>query len=248
MEESIRIIEERPIVAKGPVVIEGLPDVGLVGTIAASFLVEQLSLEEVASVESDLLPPVMVIHEGVLSNPLRIFGNDRMLVVTSQIALPPPTLYPLSRVLADWFVSKKARLTVSLTGFPVEDRANIESPSVFGVAGNKEGGDVLGKAGIEPMAEGFVAGLYALLLKECSRRSLPSIALISQSFLNYPDPGAAAAVVTAVDKILNLKIDVKPLLEKGDEIRIKARDLMRQAQGTIGQVKQVEQEMPLIYK
>ncbi len=75
--EEVRVVEEKPsLVFERPVVaIEGLPDVGLVGTIATTFLVEKKGFEEIAYLESDLFPPVMVVHEGRLKNPFRIYGG-----------------------------------------------------------------------------------------------------------------------------------------------------------------------------
>lgn len=99
------------------------------------------------------------------------------------------------------------------------------------------------------MEEGFVAGIYALLLEECTERKIPAVALLAQAFLSYPDPGAAASALLTLGKILKVKFNVQPLHEKGDEIRLKARDLMKQAQGVIsGMQKGSEQEIPLMYR
>ncbi|MCD6511007.1 MAG: PAC2 family protein, partial [Thaumarchaeota archaeon] len=88
----------------------------------------------------------------------------------------------------------------------------------------------------------------ALTMRECSRRGLRSLAIISQSFLNYPDPGAAASSLEALSKLTGIRIDTTPLLEKSDEIRMKARDLMRQAQASMKRMgKPLEKEMPLMY-
>lgn len=77
--EEVRVVEEKPsLVFERPVAIEGLPDVGLVGTIATTFLVEKKGFEEIAYLESDLFPPVMVVHEGRLKNPFRIYGGYLM--------------------------------------------------------------------------------------------------------------------------------------------------------------------------
>jgi predicted ATP-grasp superfamily ATP-dependent carboligase len=49
--------------------------------------------------------------------------------------------------------------------------------------------------------------------------------------------------------MLGLNIDVTPLLERADELRVKGRDLMRQAQASMGSLgKTTEQEIPLMYR
>ncbi|MCP8312967.1 MAG: PAC2 family protein, partial [archaeon] len=89
MPKEIRIVEKEDIKIDSPVVIEGFPDVGLVGTIASLHLIDQLGLNEIAHIESSIFPPVMVLHKGILTEPVRIFGDKDILLVTSEIAIPP---------------------------------------------------------------------------------------------------------------------------------------------------------------
>ncbi|MEM2567874.1 MAG: PAC2 family protein, partial [Candidatus Bathyarchaeia archaeon] len=77
MSEEIKIIERKEI-PKRAVMVFGFPDVGLVGVIAASHLILELGLEEVAYMDSRLLPPVTVLHEGLPHSPIRIFGNHQI--------------------------------------------------------------------------------------------------------------------------------------------------------------------------
>ncbi len=70
--------------------IIGLPDVGLVGLIATSYIISELNLEEIAYMDSDLLPPVVVLHKGLPHAPLRIYGNQNLIAVISELAVPAP--------------------------------------------------------------------------------------------------------------------------------------------------------------
>jgi len=249
MSEEIKIVERDGVKFSNPIVVDGLPDVGLVGTIAATHMVETLGLEEVAHFESDLFPPILVMHKGVLTDPVRILGNERLLVVTSEIAIPPIAIYPLARELVDWISAKGARLVVSLTGFPEQNRLDIDKPMVFGVGNTEETTNLLKENKIDVINEGFIAGIYALIMKYCMHRKVPAITLMAQSFPNYPDPGAAASVLQALNTMLGLNVSVDSLLEKADEIKIKGRDLMRQTRSSIEHVgKMSEQEIPLMYR
>jgi predicted ATP-grasp superfamily ATP-dependent carboligase len=62
--EEVKIVERKR-VPSGATLIFGFPDVGLVGVIAASHLIDELNLSEVAYVDSELLPPLIVLHEGL---------------------------------------------------------------------------------------------------------------------------------------------------------------------------------------
>ena len=250
MEEgTVIVVEEEGIVHKNPIVIEGLPDVGLVGTIAASYVIEKMGYTKIGYVESDLFPPVMVIHEGKLESPFSIYGNGNVVVVLSEIAIPPNAVYTLTRALADWFNSINAKLVISVTGLPVQNRIDIEKPEVFAVGNSDVAMKKLKDKQVELLEEGFIAGAYAIMLKECKKRDLNAISLLAQCFPVYPDPGAAASAIEALDKFIPLDVDVSELMEREEEIKLKARDLMREtALSAPGMQKGVEQDMPIMYR
>jgi len=248
-EGIVSIVEERGVEHKNPIVIEGLPDVGLVGAIAASYIVEKMKYNEIGYIESDLFPPVMVIHGGKLKSPLCLYGNEEVIVVSSEIAIPPNAVYPLTRTLADWFSSINAALVISITGLPVKNRMDIEKPEVFAVGNSEEALKELKAKRVELLQEGFIAGTYAIMLRECYKRELNAISLLAQCFPVYPDPGAAASAIDSLDKFLQLGIDVGELLEKEGEIKLKARDLMRQTALSASEMqKSAEQDMPFMYR
>jgi predicted ATP-grasp superfamily ATP-dependent carboligase len=78
---------------------------------------------------------------------------------------------------------------------------------------------------------------------------LRAISLLAQCYPTYPDPGAAASAINSLEKFLKFQIDVEELLEKAEEIKLKARDLMRQTNLSVSGVqKGVEQDMPIMYR
>jgi len=249
MGEEVRIVEKEGVKHKNPIVVEGLPDVGLVGTIAASYIVERMGYKEIGYIESDLFPPVMVVHEGKSKNPLRIYGDESVVVVLSEVAIPVGAVYPLTEALADWVKEIDSKLVISMTGLPATNRIDIEKPEVFAVGNSEEALKELKDKQMELLEEGFIAGPYAVMLRECSKRKISAISLLAQCFPVYPDPGAAASAIESLDKFLKLGIDVKELLEKGEEIKLKARDLMRQTALSAPKMqKGVEQDMPIMYR
>ena len=249
MGDEVRIAEKEGVKHKNPIVIEGLPDVGLVGTIAASYIVERMGYKEIGYIESDLFPPVMVVHEGKSKNPLRIYGDEGVVVVLSEVAIPVGAVYPLTEALADWVKEIDSKLVISMTGLPAANRVDIEKPEVFAVGNSEEALNELKDKQMELLEEGFIAGPYAVMLRECSKRKMSAISLLAQCFPVYPDPGAAASAIESLDKFLKLGIDVKELLEKGEEIKLKARDLMRQTALSAPKMqKGVEQDIPIMYR
>ena len=249
----MRIVEEEGIEYKNPIVIEGLPDVGLVGTIAASFIVEKLNYKEIGHIESDLFPPVMVVHDGKLKNPFRIYSAEdgSVVVVLSEVAVPPKAVYPITTALADWFHKIGTKQPViSVKGLPMKNRMDIEEPEVFAVGNNGAAVAELKDKQMDLLEEGFIAGTYAMMLRECSKRNISAISLLAQCYPVYPDPGAAASAIETLKKfVTSLAIDVGELLANAEEIKLKARDLMQQTALSASEMqKDMEQDMPIMYR
>jgi uncharacterized protein len=245
LSKSVEIVEKKPVPSEATMVI-GLPDVGLVGLIATSYLITELKLEEIAYMDSDLFPPVVVLHKGLPHAPLRIYGNQNLIAVISELAVPVPAIYPIMREIVDWGQAKKVKRIVSMGGIPVESRQAITEPQVFGAASNQELLDTLSKKGLSVMNEGYIVGPQALSMRYSISKKVPAIAILAQSFYNYPDPEAAAIVLKEFSRIFEINVDVSKLLEKGEEIRLKARDIMKRTQQEMNRMKKSQEyDLPL---
>jgi uncharacterized protein len=243
--EQVEIIEKEA-VPSGTTMIIGLPDVGLVGLIATSYIISELNLKEIAYMDSDLLPPVVVLHKGLPHAPLRIYGNKNLIAVISEMAVPAPSIYPIMRKIMEWAETKKVKRVVSMGGIPVQNRQTITEPKVFGAASSQEQIEILSKKGLQIMKEGYIVGPQALGMRYSSNKKLSVIAILAQSFYNYPDPEAAAMVLKELAKIFEIKVDISKLLEKGEEIRLKARDIMKRTQQEMNRMKKSQEyDLPL---
>jgi predicted ATP-grasp superfamily ATP-dependent carboligase len=71
---------------------------------------------------------------------------------------------------------------------------------------------------------------------------------MTQSHYNYPDPEAAGAALAAVNKILDLKVDVSELLKRGEEIRLRSKDMMHRTHEEMNKMnKSHEYDLPPLY-
>lgn len=245
MSELVKIVEKKPIPSDA-IVVQGLPDVGLVGLIATAHIVSQSNLQETAYIDSNLLPPIVVLHNGLPHSPLRIFANKDLIAVISEMPIPADAVQPITQALVNWIQSKKAKVTISIGGMPVPDRQDIKDLKVFGAASNASVLKMLQEKKVDILKEGYMVGPQALVMRYCAEKNLPAIALLAQSFQNYPDPEAAAAAIKELTNITGLKIDVSQLLEKGEEIRLRARDVMKRTQHEMTRMKKSrEYDLPL---
>jgi len=241
LSDDVKIIENKQ-VPSGAIMLFGFPDVGLVGVIAASHLISELkNLEEVAYMDSKLLPPLIVLHEGLPHSPIRIFGNQDILLAVSETAIPADVIHQIMYALIDWGKNKNVKMMISLSGIPIQERQDVQELKVFAAASNSETLKKVQDLGVEILKEGYMVGPQAIMLQRCAGIGLPALTLLAQCFFNYPDPEAAAEVLKELAKITGLKVDVSTLLEKGEEVRLRARDVMRRTQQELSKMKKTQE-------
>ena len=232
----MKIVEKKKI-APGATLLFGFPDVGLVGVIAASHLIDELDMTEIAYMDSQLLPPLIVLHEGLPHSSIRIFSNNSILLAISEAPIPADVIYPIMDALIDWGKSKDVKMMISLSGIPIQDRQDVKELKAFAAASSPEALKIAEDKGIEVLTDGYMVGPQAIMLQRAANAGSPALALLAQCFFNYPDPEAAAEVLKELAKITGMKVDIAKLLEKGEEIRLRARDVMKRTQEEMGKMK-----------
>mgnify|MGYP000011624499 CR=1 FL=1 len=233
---KIEIVQKKPINTENSKIILGFPEVGLVGTIASMFLVETLKMEEVGYLRSPLFPPLIILHNGKPSFPVRIYSYDKIFLILSEIPIPPAAMFPLSAKIVNWAKENKADIILMIGGLPVPNRMDLETPEVFAAVCGEKAEKIVEQLEIKKLEEGMMVGPYAAIFMECYNSDVNALLLSAQAFARYPDPGAAASVVTILSKILDVNIDIKPLLERAEELRIRLRDLMRTTSQTMARM------------
>ncbi len=245
----MRVVETKRVEARDLYLAIGLPDVGLVGSISSAYLVDVLGMEEAGYIESDILPPLMVIHKSEAKHPIRLYTKDNLALLVSEVPIPPEAINLLGKIIVEWAKTHNSKLILSLAAIPIPNRVEVEEPEVYGLAVTEQAKGAMPKSGLKPLEEGMIVGPYAAIIRECIKAEQPCITILAQSHYQYPDPGAAAAVIMAMSKTIGIEVDVKPLLEQAEEIRLKTRELMRRTQQQMRSIgKGQEQEIPLMYR
>jgi len=225
----------------------GFPDTGLVGTIALGYAIQTKKMREVGYVAPRALPPMLVIHSGEPKSPVRLYANNDLVTLISEIPLPLQTYKELVSEMVKWAAQKKVQLLISLTGIAVQDRLEVSKPQVFGIGGTAAVRDLLKSRSIPLLEEGFVAGAQALILNECIEKSVPAAVLLAESHPNFPDPAAAASMLELLNQAFGFNIDVKELVEQAEKFRIRLRELMQRTQQSMRNMKSQEGELPALY-
>jgi uncharacterized protein len=233
-----------------PKVVVGVPDAGLVGTIACSYVIQQLGLHPIGHIDSDLLPPMMVIHGSKPCHPIQIFGGaSNLLVVLSEIPLSPRSSFQITKALAAWARSMRAEVVIGVSGLPSRRREESPDgkPAILGIALDEKTLKGLTALGVLPFEEGIVSGTHASLMKQCMSNGQSCLLLMAESLIQFPDPSAAGKAVEVLGGLLSVKIDLEPLMHEAEEIRLRNRELMQQTQEAQHQ-QQMGQITPGVYK
>lgn len=219
-------------IPEGQVFFDGMPDTGLVGTIAAQHIVASKNMTLSTRIDSDLLPPVAVVKNMDLLEPMALYRSGDLSVLTSEIPIPTEIAKPFAKELVGWISGKKFRAVISLGGVADPKRPETDNPEVLYVTNAaKVFSSEVDLSKLKPLDSAFLVGFKAAFLLECFRAQVPTLGVFAQSFPNYPDPGASASALGALSNMKELKVDLTELVKSGEEMRVRFRDLMRRTTG-----------------
>lgn len=225
MEREAEIIVEKPSV-KNAVLVTSFPGVGLVGTIASAYFINELKLDAIGILDSKLLPPIASLYEGVVLPPIRIYESEdlNLLLIHSDVPIVPQIAYGISKTIVSWAMEVKARRVYSLAGIATfEDKKRV-----FGAVTQKELIDEI-KDHVEIFKTGTISGIAGSILNECVATKFPGIALLGETSGFNPDPRAAANIIGAMNRILGWNISVDKLIEEAEFIEAQMQKLAEQA-------------------
>ncbi|MFB6110926.1 MAG: proteasome assembly chaperone family protein [Halobacteriaceae archaeon] len=217
-----------------PILVEGLPGVGLVGKIAADHLVDELSMSHAASVRCDGLPEVAIYgaDDRAVQAPVRIYADaDReLLVLQSDVPVSRTAASDFASCIVGW-IDTVGAFPLFLSGLPVEDLSVDEVPTVYGVA-TGEGAARLDTHDIDtPPERGLIGGPTGALLYAASAEDVDGAGLVVESDPQFPDPAAARSLlVGAITPLADIDVSTEALVEQSEQIRESKERLAQQMQ------------------
>ena len=220
------VLRSRP---KKPTVIQGFPGIGMVGAIAAEFLVQHLNTKMIGKIILDKTPPLVAVHDGKLIEPFSIYYNEKYnLVVIHSIVSTPGAEWKLADAVVALCKELKAKEIISLEGIGSSIEKN--ESRIFYYTNSRKSEARLKKAKIDPLKEGIIMGQASALLVKSD--AIPVSCIFAETHTKLPDSKAAAEVIKALDAVLGLQIDYKPLLKIATEFEKKFKGILTQGEKT----------------
>jgi len=239
----VKIIETSEFDLKKPILVEGFPGIGLVGTIASSYLVEKLKMDLLGHITSEKFPPIAAVHNKIPLHPARIYKSQKnnLLVLFSEFIIPLQSIHDLSEKILDWCIEREVKEIISLGGIVLKDQGE----TVFGIASTPKLVEQLEANGIKTIKEGATTGVSGVLLADCYSRKFPAVSLLADSKPEFLDPKAAALVIEALKKLINVKVSTEELISESVNIEGRMKELMYKARDAHSNYKKVEEIGPM---
>jgi uncharacterized protein len=247
MENDIAIHIKSKVDLSGAAVVEGFPSVGLVSTLAANYLIEQLKLPKIGCMTSSMLPVTSIIRDGEPNHPVRIYGDRRLVVFISEFRPPAQLVQPIVDNILKWTRDNGLALIISAEGLPLQETdKHPEEIHVFGVASTPRGRELLAQHKVNPLNEGIITGISGVLLNEGARTDRDVLCVIADAHESYPDARAAARIVETIDALLpQIELDTKPLYAEAEKMETEIKAALTKIQPALaGHQNPLELEAP----
>ncbi|MHA1859559.1 MAG: proteasome assembly chaperone family protein [Candidatus Asgardarchaeia archaeon] len=218
METIVR--EVRKMRLKEPILIEGLPGIGLVGKIAAKYMAKTLKAKRMAEIYSPHFPHQVIMRKKGTVRMLRnvIYGwkgkeKELMILIGDVQPVTPEGQFEVNSKILDYFEAKGGKLIYTLGGYSTGKL--LDRRRVLGVVTHKELIPALKKNGVVfGEAKGTIVGAAGMLLGLGMLRGMKGACLMGETHGAYVDSKSAKNLLQTLTKILNVDIDLKRLDER----------------------------------
>lgn len=225
------VVEYREITAGNPIMIVGLPGIGLIGKLVADHMIIELKAEKIMEIFSPHFPPqVNVNADGtvrLVSNELYYVPSvgegetkhDLLILVGDHQSVTNDGHYELAGIYLDLAERFKVQRIYTLGGYGTGKL--IETPHVL-YATNKpvivEEVKSYGATFSEGELSGGIVGASGLILGLGELRGLEAVCFMGETSGYLVDPKSAQAVLAVLSKALNIAIDTSELEARAQEI------------------------------
>jgi uncharacterized protein (TIGR00162 family) len=203
---------------KNPIIIEGLPGLGLVGKIATRHLIRQLKAEKFAYLYSPHFPYFVLVNKKgsvrILCGTFYFWKNEKgendlILFTGDSQAQTIEGQYEISDRILDFAKQYNVEFVVTIGGYRMEAK---DKPKVIAAATNQNllNKALQAKAIVSPMGSPIV-GTAGLILGLAPFKKIDALCLLGETRGYLPDPKAAKSVLEVLQRILGFELDLAVL-------------------------------------
>lgn len=242
--ERTHIITKKGVKMKSPILVEGLPGIGLVGKLAADHMIKELKAEKVAELVSPHFPHQVLMQKNGIMRMLKnkfylVKGkkHDILILVGDVQAVTSEAQFEVTGRILDYFEKNGGRMIYTLGGYGTGKAP--ASPQVFGSATHKDIIPAHEKVGmVFGKSHGSIIGAAGLLLGLGKIRKMKGVCIMGETHGGYVDAKSAQSVLEVLSKLLEVKIDITKLDQRAKEseqfMKKMEKEAAKQAEGMPG--------------
>jgi uncharacterized protein len=226
--------------------IIGFPSIGLVGTLAISYLINHLDMKKIEEIDHPNFPPTLFVEDGEILFPIRIYYQDNIFILISELPMDPYLVYEFTESIVQFCKKNKIQKIIIVSGMETTNLDPIE-PKIYGLVTHQSLEELLYANRISKFLSGSIYGTDAAMITVFKKSKIPTLILYAECHPFFPDPEASIIAITTLAKILNIKIDNIEIQKSMEQLRIRNRNLMKK---TINALQQHEKpsRTPQIYR
>jgi hypothetical protein len=204
-----------------PVLIEGLPGLGLVGKIALRYMIKQLKAKKIAYLYSPHFPYFVLVNKKgnvrLLRGAFYYYKNpngpnDLILFTGDSQSQTIEGQYEIADRMLDFSEKYKVKTIATIGGYRMEPK---EKPKVFIAATSQEILDKALQAGATLSTSGSpIVGTAGLILGLAKFKKISALCLLGETRGYLPDPLAAKSVLEVLKSTFNFDLDLAGLNEE----------------------------------
>jgi len=246
------IIEKEKVELKNPVLIEGLPGLGMVGRITVKYLIKQLKAKKFAELYSPHFAYYVLVSDdgsiNLLKNEFYYWCNDAgendlILLTGDSQAQTVEGQYEVADAILEFAKNKNVKLVITVGGYR-KDVSGV--PQVLASATSPE---ILKKAleagSISSPPGSPIIGAAGLILGLAKFRDIEGVCLLGETPGHIPDPRPAKSILMVIMRMLNLELDLTDLdkeIQRIAQIEEQIRRIEEQRRATEREIKRLEGE------
>jgi uncharacterized protein (TIGR00162 family) len=212
------IKELMPVELRSPVLVAGLPGLGLVGKIAIRYLIRQLKAQRFAYLYSPHFPYFVLVNKkgsvrllrGVFYFWKNVAGvNDFVFFTGDSQSQTIEGQYEIADCMLDFCKQRNVKAIVTIGGYRVETK---DKPKVFVAATGQDVLDKALRAGAVVSDSGSpIVGTAGLILGLARFKKIDALCLLGETRGYLPDPLAARSVLEVLKATFGLDVDLAGL-------------------------------------
>lgn len=224
---------------KGAVVLEGIPGSNLTAVVSSGYLCKQLELPVVGVMRVPSLQPQGVVVGSVPYQSLRIYGNEKLVVIQSELPIQKGAMvHNLIKAILHFCGRHESRMLITIEGIPAKPADLKDAERLRFVTTDEAFSKHMKENNHLGIVNGIIGGVTGQLLADAPLAEPPLLgvsAVMAKVDARLPSAESAVHVVRALNDYLeDAKVDLTDLENSAFELEQALQDAMKKAKAAQG--------------